>query len=63
MTIFSANQVGNRGVCDSVSTSPIQGRFHIPWSDRQRAHSERDSNPDQAISESPDIDVSVGWSS
>lgn len=63
MTIFSANQVGNRGVCDSVSTSPIRGRFHIPWSDRQRAHSERDSNPDRTNWESREIDVSVGWSS
>lgn len=63
MTNSIVNQVGNRGVCDSVSTSPNRGRFYIPWSDRQRAHSGRDSNPDRTISESPEIDVNVGWSS
>lgn len=63
MTNSIVNQVGNRGVCDSVSSSTNRGRFYIPWSDSQHAHSERDSNPDQAISESREIDVSVGWSS
>lgn len=63
MTIFSANQVGKRGVCDSVSDQPASFTHHIPWSDRQRAHSGRDLTPDQANWESREINVSVGWTS
>lgn len=61
MTIFISKEMGNRGVRDSVSDQPIGGSHHIPWSDKQRAHSARDSTPHQANWESSRIDVNVGF--
>lgn len=63
MSNFAANQMGKRGVSDSVSSPAIPGKHHIPWSDVQLAHSGRNSTPERLISESAGFTVSVGWSS
>lgn len=61
MTSFLSKEMSNRGVRDSVSVSAISEKLHIPWSDKQNAQDDRHSNPDQANSESPRIDVNVGF--
>lgn len=61
MTTFVSKEMGNRGVRDSVSVSAISEKLHIPWSDKQNAQSHRDSTLDHGNSESPRIDVNVGF--
>lgn len=61
MSTFIDKEMDNRGVRDSVSVSAISEKLHIPWSDKQNAQDDRHSNPDHGNSESPRIDVNVGF--